>query len=290
MRICIGKSEPVLTQGLLDSGSEANLVSQKFIKQMNLPTPKMSNTKRLITVDGRRIQTYGVHLLNFKITDKLGHTRFFKDTFLACDCENTFILGMPWLELANPNVDWTTSKNHIQWKEYNAKIALETTRQVELTDAKTFAEEAMNTANKVYVMHVKHIPDSDTTVSPGQATSAMDLKQRDFDNSEVLLPPAYRDFAEVFLDIDANKLPEHGPHDHAIDLIDKQQPPYGPVYNLSEVELIVLRQYIDKHLANEFIQPSKSPAGAPILFVKKPSGGLRLCVDYRGLNNITVKN
>ena len=52
---------------------------------------------------------------------------------------------------------------------------------------------------------------------------------------------------------------------------------------------MVLRQYIDKHLANQFIRPSKSSAGASILFVKKLSGGLRLCVDYQGLNNITVK-
>lgn len=138
-------------------------------------------------------------------------------------------------------------------------------------------------------MHVKHVPNSNAT-TPGQATSAMDLKQRDFDNSKVLLPLDYWDFAEVFSDADANKFPEHGLHNHAIDLIDEKQPPYGPVYNLSEVELTVLRQYIDKHLANEFIRPSKSPAGAPMLFVKKPSGGLRLCVDYRGLNNITIKN
>lgn len=138
-------------------------------------------------------------------------------------------------------------------------------------------------------MHVKHVPESTTLT--GEAVSSMDLKQRDFDeNAKVLLPQEYDDFAEVFSDIDANKLPEHGPHNHAIDLIDDRQPPYRPVYNLSEVELTTLRQYIDKHLANEFIRPSKSPAGAPILFVKKPSGGLRLCVDYRRLNNITIKN
>lgn len=104
---------------------------------MNLPTPKMCNTKKLITIDGRRIQTYGVHLINFEITDIAGHTRYFKDTFLACDCDSTFILGMPWLNLANPDVDWAAGvdANHIKWKEYNAKVALETTRRVELTDA-----------------------------------------------------------------------------------------------------------------------------------------------------------
>lgn len=104
------------------------------------------------------------------------------------------------------------------------------------------------------------------------------------------MPQAYQDFAEVFSDADANKLPERTSHDHAIDLIDERQPSYCPIYNLSEVELTALRQYIDKHLANEFIRPSKSPARALILFVKKTSEELRLCVDYHGLNNITIKN
>lgn len=291
MRIRLGKMEPVFSTGLLDSGSEANLVSQKFIKQMNLPTPTMSNTKKLITIDGRRVQTYGVHLLNFEITDRLGRTRFFKDTFLACDCENTFVLGMPWLSLANPDIDWTTKeKNHLQWQEYNAQVALETTRRVELTDAETFAEAAMDLTNRVYVMHVKHVPTESTTTT-GEVVSSMDIKQRDYDkNPKVVLPSEYEDLAEVFSEADVNRLSDHGPHDHAIDLIDERQPPYRPVYNLSEVELTVLRQYIDKHLANNFIRPSKSPARAPILFIKRPSGELRLCVDYRGLNNITIKN
>ena len=82
----------------------------------------------------------------------------------------------------------------------------------------------------------------------------------------------------------------HKDHDHAIDLVDDKQPPYGPIYSLSENELSILRAYIDKNLANGFIRPSKSPADAPILFVPKTNGGLRLCVDYRGLNNLTIKN
>ncbi len=51
-----------------------------------------------------------------------------------------------------------------------------------------------------------------------------------------------------------------------------------------------LRYYVNTNLANGLIQPSKSPAGAPILFVKKKDDSLRLCVDYHGLNSITVKD
>ena len=59
---------------------------------------------------------------------------------------------------------------------------------------------------------------------------------------------------------------------------------------MSRDELLVLKQYLDDHLKKCFIRPSSSPYSSPILFVRKPSGGLRLCVDYRGLNAVTVKN
>lgn len=86
------------------------------------------------------------------------------------------------------------------------------------------------------------------------------------------------------------QLPSHKDHNHGIDHVDGKQPPYGPIYSLSENEQSILRVYIDKNLANGFIRPSKSPSGAFILFVSKPNKGLRLCVDYRGLNNIIIKN
>ena len=59
---------------------------------------------------------------------------------------------------------------------------------------------------------------------------------------------------------------------------------------MSRHELEALRIWLDENLAKGFIRPSSSPAGAPILFVKKKDGSLRLCVDYRDLNEKTIKN
>ena len=108
---------------------------------------------------------------------------------------------------------------------------------------------------------------------------------------QVKIPDKYSDFTDVFSKEKARVLPERTElNEHTIDLEDGKQPPYGPIYSLGPVELETLKTYIEIHFKTGFIWPSKSPAGAPILFDKKPDGSLRLCVDYRGLNNLTIKN
>ena len=104
------------------------------------------------------------------------------------------------------------------------------------------------------------------------------------------LPEHYKEWASVFSEEEINKLPEHTSWDHEIKLIEGSTPPYGPIYPLNEKELLVLRGYINKNLAAGKIRISKSSAGSPILFVPKADGTLRLCVDYRGQNKITVED
>ncbi|SJL12778.1 related to TY3B TY3B protein [Armillaria ostoyae] len=104
------------------------------------------------------------------------------------------------------------------------------------------------------------------------------------------VPAEYHDFADVFSDSLSEKLPEHRPYDLKINLEEGTSPPLGPIYSLSESELKALREFIDNNLRSGFITPSRSPHGAPVLFVKKKTGELRLCVDFRGLNKISKKD
>jgi hypothetical protein len=106
----------------------------------------------------------------------------------------------------------------------------------------------------------------------------------------VNLPEKYKDFVNVFEKSNADQLPAHSPYDCPINLEEGHSPPFSPIYGLLEPKLQALHDYLTENLAKGFIQHSKSPAGAPILFVKKKDGSLRLCVDYRGLNKITKKN
>jgi hypothetical protein len=62
------------------------------------------------------------------------------------------------------------------------------------------------------------------------------------------------------------------------------------IYKLLKNELKILKNYLNENLKKEYIQHFISPAGAPILFVFKKNRGFRLCVNYKDLNKITVKN
>ena len=105
------------------------------------------------------------------------------------------------------------------------------------------------------------------------------------------IPNCYKDLSEVFSKKESESLPPYRGHlNHHIPLEKDTKPTFGPIYNLSELELKVLKEYIQNNLKKGFIRPSTSPFGSPVLFVKKPDGSLRLCVDYRALNRMTIKN
>ncbi|KAJ1041204.1 hypothetical protein NDA10_002107 [Ustilago hordei] len=104
------------------------------------------------------------------------------------------------------------------------------------------------------------------------------------------IPKPYQHLQDVFDEVEADKLPHHTKHDLHLELIEGGKLPQGPLYLKGPKEMSELRRYLDENLKKGFIRPLKSPAQSPVLFIPKKDGGLRLCVDYRGLNKITVKN
>ncbi|KAL0150720.1 hypothetical protein M9458_053943, partial [Cirrhinus mrigala] len=103
------------------------------------------------------------------------------------------------------------------------------------------------------------------------------------------IPPVYHDLAEVFSKSQATQLPPHRASDCAIELLPGTTPPKGRIFPLSQPKSEAMKAYIEEELAKGFIVPSTSPASAGFFFVKKKDGSLRPCIDFRGLNDITVK-
>ena len=111
------------------------------------------------------------------------------------------------------------------------------------------------------------------------------------DEAPIKVPYKYGDYADVFSFDLAIELPENsGINESAIKLQDGKQPPYGPIYSLKPMELETLKTYIKTHLKTGFIQPSQSLTSALIPFNKKPDSSLWQCINYWGLNNLTIQN
>jgi len=109
------------------------------------------------------------------------------------------------------------------------------------------------------------------------------------EKQSVDIPSCYAPFSDVFCPQRAAELPPHRPLDCAIDLISGEPVPRGKIYPLSLPEQKAMEEYIEEALKQGYIVSSISPAASSFFFVAKKDGGLRPCIDYRKLNEITVK-
>ncbi|KAL0447298.1 UNVERIFIED_CONTAM: Transposon Ty3-I Gag-Pol polyprotein, partial [Sesamum latifolium] len=105
----------------------------------------------------------------------------------------------------------------------------------------------------------------------------------------VLEVPVVREFPDVFPE-ELPGLPPHREVDFEIETIPGAAPISIAPYRMAPSELKELKKQLEELLDKGFIRPSISPWGAPVLFVKKKDGSMRLCIDYRQLNRITIKN
>ncbi|MCI27785.1 hypothetical protein A2U01_0048985, partial [Trifolium medium] len=101
--------------------------------------------------------------------------------------------------------------------------------------------------------------------------------------------PIVKEFLDVFPD-DITSLPPEREIEFSIDLMPGAQPISIAPYRMSPVELRELKGQLEELLRKHFIRPSVSPCGAPVLLVKKKDDTMRLCIDYRQLNKVTIKN
>ena len=196
------------------------------------------------------------------------------------------VFGMLFFILSNVDVDFLDQE--LLEKTYTIKETFSIIKYVEYVGKKKFAAAALDLKHEIFVIHVASLNFILLDVYPFHRSQIFG-----FITKEALTKVfnEYVNFADIFfLDL-ASKFSKHtGINDYAIELVDGQQLFYGPIYSLGLVELETLKAYIKTNLANRFIKLFKSPAGAPILFNRKIDRSFRLCVKYRGLNNLTIKN
>lgn len=170
--------------------------------------------------------------------------------FVFPAANSPIVLGFSWLQLHNPHINW--SKKHV---------------------------ESWSVSCHSTCLH--------SAVPSGPSPA----KQQDADPVDLsLIPAEYHDLSPVFSKSHALSLPPHRPYDCSIDLLPGAPLPNSRLFNISRPEREAMEKYIKESLAAGIIRHSSSPLGAGFFFVGKKDGTLRPCIDYRGLNQITVKN
>ena len=221
------KSVPV--SALLDSGSEVNAIHPTFARELGLSI--RTTDVRAQKIDNTMLDTFGSVVAAFLVTDKANQVRFFEKTFLVANISPEVVFGMLFLILSGANVNFLGLE--LRWRTYTTKEALQTTKRVKLVGKKEFAAATLHLESETFVVYVASLSSdalpnsSPLDVYPSYRPQVSDLIAK---KALIKIPAEYSDFADIFSPDLASELPKlTGINDHDIELVDGQQPLYGPI-------------------------------------------------------------
>ena len=266
---------------LVDSGASGNFVSSAFVKQHRLALQALAARQAVNLADGSQQHAEG-QLVAAPVT-----LSTYSDTvdLVALPLSGyDMILGMPWLEKVNPQINWRTKS--LTFHRESGRHTLQSDSTLHLL-SEVEVKRAVKKKQVESMFVVRYQPEAQP--DSANPTVAQDSVVSASSTPSSTRHPIVEEYRDVFGDLPAG-LPPQRTMDHRIELVPGASPQSRPTYRMSPAELDELKKQLDQLLASGFIQPSKSPFGAPILFVKKKDSSMRMCIDYRALNGVTVKN
>lgn len=345
---------------LVDCGSTGVFISAEFVAKNKLKTEPMGVEQSVILPDGSKHTTNRIVKqlpVQIESTDQTEMNRMYYeqqlDLVVIPLSSYDIILGMPWLKLMNPQINWKhgsftltdelnriytfknmksntnrtepNEHNNVQTNAMELKLEpiidnevrklitnieielnkLKTNMEIELSRLNTNTEMKLNVMSESKTMYT--YPNNVEIISPkemmkelknqrnAEAELYLGLLRTDEQNTStqevnIETKQMMDEYRDVFPDELPKGLPPKRAIDHQIELLPGSSPPYRPTFRMSPLELQEVKKQVDELLEQGKIQLSKSPYGSPVLFVKKKEGNLRMCIDYRALNKLTIKN
>ena len=259
---------------LLDGGASCNFISTDLVRRLErlkkvpLADPQPVRVGNKSTIHSTHLCFGNLQYGTYKETLKL----------YEIDTQYDIILGIGWLRRLNPAIDWRDGT--ISFEHRGASIVIssdvsEGSTRVELLNHLQFKRAMRKRGGELYLAHVRADEPPETQEHGRHAAAIL------------------KEFGDVFPEDLPDTLPPKRDVDHKIELEPGHDPPFKSMYRLSYTELDELKKQLKYLTEKGFIRPSKSPYGAPVLFVRQPDGDgwkMRMCIDYRALNKITIKN
>ena len=296
----------VQVEALVDSGATTSFINKSVVESNNLVTNKLAHPYDVYNADGTSNKQgqikYGV-----RSYVEIGSHKSTHQLLVADLGDKDMILGYTYLRKHNPEIDWERG----EWRytrcpescapraRKNINVTEEETDELQLpredpliTSLDELGEECIENP------HINWISTEDPEdLQIAQLTAeilAKDLEEVDDSDTrqwQTLVPEYLHEYGNVFSKKQSERMPVRKPYDHGIDFEEGASLPRpAKLYPMSPKERNSLDEWIDEESRKGYIRKSKSPLAAPVFFVKKSDGSLRLVVDYRKLNDITIKN
>ncbi|KAL0534284.1 hypothetical protein IC582_028573 [Cucumis melo] len=251
---------------LFDSGSSHSFISSAFVSHARLEVEPLHHVLSVSTPSGEcMLSKEKVKACQIEIA---GHV--IEVTLIVLDMlDFDVILGMDWLAANHASIDCSR-------KEVTFNPPLMASFKFKGGGSKSLPQ-------VISAIRASKLLSQGTW---GILASVVDTREVDVSLSS---EPVVRDYPDVFPE-ELPGLPPHREVEFAIELEPGTVPISRAPYRMAPAELKELKVQLQELLDKGFIRPSVSPWGAPVLFVKKKDGSMRLCIDYRELNKVTVKN
>lgn len=295
----------VTISALLDSGATGLFLDSEFVKGNHLNTRRLPRAIPVYNVDGTANQGGSIQEEIDMIMSFQGHSE--RTTFAVCSLgSKTAIVGHTWLQQHNPEVNWQTGEITMSRCPSNCRVqrakARQQKKQLKRTDRLPKLlpdddddedcpqEELLTEGDRIFVTVLEPWNEVNAFQNISQRLAEQAHKGERVKTFEEIVPRAYHNFKDIFSKESFDELPPKKPWDHAIELKPGSEPHSSKIYPLALNEQAELDTFLDENLKSGRIRSSKSPMAAPVFFIKKKDGGLRLIQDYRKLNEMTIKN
>jgi len=258
----------IMIKVLLDSSATEMFMNRQMVARHGFKLQKLE----------RPIAVNGTNNSGGAITHQVECNVFYKDHMErmrmdVCNLGKTeVILGMPWLVAHNPEINWETGE-------------VKMTRCPPLCGGKSQKKEkvkrvATEEEEKIICWAI------DNKENWGKEEEM----EKDHRKIEEMVPKKFLKWRKVFGKVESERMPMRKVWDHAIDLKETFKLRKGKIYPLSKNEREEVQNFVEDQLRKGYIRPSKSPQTSPVFFVGKKDSCKRIVMDYRNLNDQTIKN
>ena len=278
-----GWNQNAFIAATVDCSATALFINKKFIKQNRIRTHPLTCEIPLYNIDRSKNCAGGItHFARLQL--RIGGSTESQEFLITELGPKDVVLGLFWLKSINPKIDWKEGTMEIdpetrdnEWPslEQNAANRVQQRRWWKDKILEDPLERLWCVAGYTYLTKLAE--------KAGKHKPKRSMVE--------MIPLEYRQYAKVFSKVVSERLPEHKPYNHLIDLkLETPETIRSKIYPMPMNEQQELNWFLEDSLRKGYIVPSKSLIASPIFFIKKNDGWLCLMQDYHRLNDFMIKN